>query len=83
MSKNTNNTDIPFTSEEIKEMKNELKRIIDIMPSEEFLDFVAFLMEMCDDYESFMNDADMSEIETKKSHSTKKDNVLSFPSKKD
>ena len=80
MSKKAN---IPFTTEEIKEMKKELKRIIDIMPSEEFLDFVAFLMEMCDDYESFMNDVDMSEIETKKSHSTKKDNVLSFPSKKD
>lgn len=73
MSKKTN---IPFTDEEIKEMKKELKRIIDIMPSEEFLDFVAFLMEMCDDYESFINDVDMSEIEAKK------DNVLSFPSKK-
>lgn len=79
MSKKTN---IPFTAEEIKEMKKELKRIIDIMPSEEFLDFVAFLMEMCDDYESFMNDVDMSEIEEKKSRNTKKDNVLSFPGKK-
>lgn len=79
MSKKTN---IPFTAEEIREMKKELKRIIDIMPSEEFLEFMAFLMEMCDDYESFMNDVDMSEIEAQKSHNTKKDNVLSFPSKK-
>lgn len=41
--KNNNKKNIPFANE-IKQMKNEFKNMIDSMPDEEFLDFVSFLM---------------------------------------
>lgn len=47
---NNNNKNLPFANE-IKQMKDEFKKMIDSMPDEEFLDFISFLMFSSEDFE--------------------------------
>ena len=52
MSKKRNNkkNNFPF-SNEIKQMKEEFKRMIDEMPDEDFIDLVSFFMFSSDEFE--------------------------------
>lgn len=48
--KKSNKNNLPFANE-IKQMKDEFKKMIDTMPDEEFLDLVSFLMFSSEDFE--------------------------------
>lgn len=48
--KKSNKNNLPFTSE-VKQMKDEFKKIIDTMSDDEFLDLVSFLMFCSEDFE--------------------------------
>lgn len=48
--KKSNKNNLPFASE-VKQMKDEFKKIIDTMSDDEFLDLVSFLMFSSEDFE--------------------------------
>lgn len=48
--KKSNNNNLPFASE-VKQMKDEFKKMIDTMSDDEFLDLVSFLMFSSEDFE--------------------------------
>lgn len=48
--RNKNNNNFPF-SNEIKQMKDSFKRLIDDMPDEEFIDMISFLMYSMEEFE--------------------------------
>ncbi len=48
--KKSNKNNFPFASE-VKQMKDELKKMIDTMSDDEFLDLVSFLMFSSEDFE--------------------------------
>lgn len=48
--KKNNKNNLPFASE-VKQMKDEFKKIIDTMSDDEFLDLVSFLMFSSEDFE--------------------------------
>lgn len=48
--KKSNKNNLPFASE-VKQMKDEFKKIIDTMSDNEFLDLVSFLMFSSEDFE--------------------------------
>lgn len=48
--KKSNKNNLPFSSE-VKQMKDEFKKMIDTMSDDEFLDLVSFLMFSSEDFE--------------------------------
>ena len=79
--RNTNkNNNFPF-SNEIKQMKEEFKKMIDEMPDEDFIDLVSFLMFSSDEFEDedWLYEEEWEDDAEKFYKHDKNNNIINFP----
>jgi hypothetical protein len=81
-SKNKQNKICNFPySNEVKQMKDEFKKMIDEMSDEAFLDFSFALMTFMDDFEDDWSEDEGWEDEAEKFYNNEKNNISNFPTK--